>query len=510
MSSQPRPQFFCARPNGTLTPLIAVDELPPNISLRGVPRTLSPNETQGMTSLGTVPSRAQVYVIDGVTATTTRTSANAGPRTRDFDLQTSLMRLIADENVPANQRLALNTLLQQGISQNWFAPSASSSGWLVPSGSGGTTAGSSRQGAHYNAKKEYCSYWIRHGECDYQQQGCLYKHEMPNDLSTLEKLGLRDIPRWYREKYGIPSLLPNGHGHPRQQWKDDVADRGAMKSIQYPTRLDHSGSANSSDVEKSSKQKATLYLSSQQHPGTLSGPSRNVYATANSPKVATHPKQAPKNQVNPISKRIDLLSFDPLREFSSMDQMGGGVSLPYHGSPEGAPLDNADRAQHEEFLRNVQSLMSAPVSAGTDCMSSPFENASNQARSKKAQKSRRLYQTRAQMAMHDLMGKCDQDTPGAYIIPAATTHSTFPKDPISSQLASPIADLTHGGSVCSEPPTRGASPSTHSSASFSSRSSPRVLRSHFGEKDTRVISLQAPIGTKKSYTNKPAGTLDDA
>jgi hypothetical protein len=25
------------------------------------------------------------------------------------------------------------------------------------------------QGSHQ--KKEYCSYWIRHGECDYQQQG---------------------------------------------------------------------------------------------------------------------------------------------------------------------------------------------------------------------------------------------------------------------------------------------------------------------------------------------------
>lgn len=23
----------------------------------------------------------------------------------------------------------------------------------------------------HNSKKEYCSYWIRHGECDYQQQG---------------------------------------------------------------------------------------------------------------------------------------------------------------------------------------------------------------------------------------------------------------------------------------------------------------------------------------------------
>ncbi|RMD41002.1 hypothetical protein DV735_g4106, partial [Chaetothyriales sp. CBS 134920] len=55
--------------------------------------------------------------------------------------------------------------------------------------------------------KEYCSYWLRNGECDYSQQGCLYKHEMPFDQATLERVGLRDIPRWYREKHGLGSYL---------------------------------------------------------------------------------------------------------------------------------------------------------------------------------------------------------------------------------------------------------------------------------------------------------------
>jgi hypothetical protein len=59
--------------------------------------------------------------------------------------------------------------------------------------------------------KEYCSYWLRHGECDYAQQGCLYRHEMPLDRPTLEKLGLRDIPRWYREKHRLGSYLAGGN-----------------------------------------------------------------------------------------------------------------------------------------------------------------------------------------------------------------------------------------------------------------------------------------------------------
>jgi hypothetical protein len=48
-------------------------------------------------------------------------------------------------------------------------------------------------------KKTYCSYWIRTGECDYTQQGCRYKHEMP-DLETLNRIGFRDFPLWWKQR----------------------------------------------------------------------------------------------------------------------------------------------------------------------------------------------------------------------------------------------------------------------------------------------------------------------
>jgi hypothetical protein len=48
-------------------------------------------------------------------------------------------------------------------------------------------------------KKEYCSYWIRTGECDYTQQGCRYKHEMP-DIQTLNCIGFRDFPLWWKQR----------------------------------------------------------------------------------------------------------------------------------------------------------------------------------------------------------------------------------------------------------------------------------------------------------------------
>lgn len=65
MGSPPISQFFCSRPDGTLTALIAVDDLPPRVSIRGVPRTLSPNDTQGMVSLGSLSPRSTPYIIDG-------------------------------------------------------------------------------------------------------------------------------------------------------------------------------------------------------------------------------------------------------------------------------------------------------------------------------------------------------------------------------------------------------------------------------------------------------------
>lgn len=49
-------------------------------------------------------------------------------------------------------------------------------------------------------KKVYCTHWIRRGECDFTQQGCLYKHEMP-DIETLQAIGIRSIPTWYLNAY---------------------------------------------------------------------------------------------------------------------------------------------------------------------------------------------------------------------------------------------------------------------------------------------------------------------
>jgi hypothetical protein len=52
------------------------------------------------------------------------------------------------------------------------------------------------------SKKEYCTHWIRTKSCDFIQQGCKYKHEMP-DPNKLKQMGFAEIPKWHREKMAI-------------------------------------------------------------------------------------------------------------------------------------------------------------------------------------------------------------------------------------------------------------------------------------------------------------------
>ncbi|KAI4709363.1 hypothetical protein J4E89_006112 [Alternaria sp. Ai002NY15] len=58
------------------------------------------------------------------------------------------------------------------------------------------------------SKKEYCTHWIKTGECDWTAIGCKFKHEMPG-IEKLRELGfVRGIPKWWREKSAIGPRPP--------------------------------------------------------------------------------------------------------------------------------------------------------------------------------------------------------------------------------------------------------------------------------------------------------------
>lgn len=64
ISDRPRPAYFVARKDGTLTPLIAVDELPDSLRIIGVPASITPAATLNMMSLGVVDRSQHKYTIE--------------------------------------------------------------------------------------------------------------------------------------------------------------------------------------------------------------------------------------------------------------------------------------------------------------------------------------------------------------------------------------------------------------------------------------------------------------
>ncbi|CAO2655566.1 Nn.00g043690.m01.CDS01 [Neocucurbitaria sp. VM-36] len=58
------------------------------------------------------------------------------------------------------------------------------------------------------SKKEYCTHWIKTGECAFTSIGCKFKHEMPT-TEKLRELGFsQGMPRWWKEKSAIATRGP--------------------------------------------------------------------------------------------------------------------------------------------------------------------------------------------------------------------------------------------------------------------------------------------------------------
>ncbi|KAG9780432.1 hypothetical protein KCU88_g3706, partial [Aureobasidium melanogenum] len=241
-----KPQYFVTRQNGAMVPLIAMDELPIHVQIRGVSRILDPYDIGGMICVGVSESRHQYYVVEALNNTKPLVLERGNVSATTGQKMTEPVKTVAPvastQMLPPPKPVTLSSTAPPkafGIEER--QPSdATSSSCTVSSVSGDGESKIAERGNNQNASpdadtstaaketqqrqdqgdigqtktpvgsKEYCSFWIRRGECDYAQQGCVYKHEMPLDLPTLERIGHRDIPRWYREKYALGSLLVAG------------------------------------------------------------------------------------------------------------------------------------------------------------------------------------------------------------------------------------------------------------------------------------------------------------
>ena len=229
---QLKPQFFVTRPNGSMIALIAMDELPPTINIRNVNLILSPHDISGMTGVGTYDTRHQTHIVEQPnppvhfvdrSLTASRFPGPEHDRTSGFPragFQTPPKAFGIQEQAPITPDTNSNQVDRNAQPLPTWHDLAKH----------GLT--------HAPGTKEYCTYWLRHGECDFAQQGCLFKHEMPLDRAELDRIGLRDIPRWYREKHGISSYLAVGGGgsdgeRKRQDirsgnWRKDVGGKASV------------------------------------------------------------------------------------------------------------------------------------------------------------------------------------------------------------------------------------------------------------------------------------------
>ena len=259
--SSPRPFFFISRNTGVAVALVPADELPFNIRLQGIPRVLRLEETMGMQHVGSAYWTGQTYKLEPeIHANGGGSPPVGGVRDqRPQPLPGSYNGHSRNQSSTGSRYFAPDALARQALQQsaanaaaqaNTHAPPAheTATSWrskLNPApapeptpASNPTTSTSSTstrtqalidaivnttsgaaQAAQMNYvsksalppppsgqlpdqdKKQYCTYWIRTGECDYTQQGCLYKHEMP-DRETLERIGFRGVPRWWSERQG--------------------------------------------------------------------------------------------------------------------------------------------------------------------------------------------------------------------------------------------------------------------------------------------------------------------
>ncbi|KAJ5564738.1 hypothetical protein N7513_000980 [Penicillium frequentans] len=292
MDRPPRgPGFICARPEGNFTPLVPLDEFPPNISIRGVSRILTPAQTQGMTSCGMARARTEPWAFEG--------ASTLAPSSKNdlTELKSALIKMIGDNSLPTHYRDLIQNIMSRCLINipcaQTTTPAAPAAAVPASAKKGTSLLGDDRRAPvsceqdRIPNRKKYCSYWIRHGECDYLQQGCMYKHEMPLEPGLIEELGLRDIPRWYREKYNVPSLLHATYHRPQAQLA--IAGQPQQKTIEYnePSASSHDRGNNAENANHRVNNSGRFKASRGAHNGKARGngrsqnSNRNVNSTTN-------------------------------------------------------------------------------------------------------------------------------------------------------------------------------------------------------------------------------------
>ncbi|KAI0551543.1 hypothetical protein F4679DRAFT_582380 [Xylaria curta] len=126
--------------------------------------------------------------------------------------------------------------------------------------------------------KVYCDKWVHEGVCAFTQQGCKYKHEMPEDPDTQHMLGLfHGYPQWWKKRQAdlakprdtLPSEAPKSCDQSNSSGSKNQGSIGRINNSASGNRGTRSGSSGlaSSDTGRQHAWHGGGYIGDTQVPG---------------------------------------------------------------------------------------------------------------------------------------------------------------------------------------------------------------------------------------------------
>lgn len=199
--------------NNVQVPLIPVDQLP--FYIQGLPRELTPfrKHQESWTLVGETQEPA-VPVSIRAPSNTLSSASSAGTNRQflppDYDACRIPLTVSQGSRLMSETRVSSVTRAERPVS---CLVNTCPQEHLPPLMTGRFAAARSEGILPYrlpypsgvepdSSKKQFCTHWIRTNSCDFMQQGCKYKHEMPH-REKLKELGFAEIPKWYRDKMAI-------------------------------------------------------------------------------------------------------------------------------------------------------------------------------------------------------------------------------------------------------------------------------------------------------------------
>lgn len=232
-------------------------------------------------------------------------------------------------------------------------------------------------------KKVYCTYWIQHASCNFAQQGCLYKHEMP-DLQTLKSIGIYKYPMWWQKQQARKRTSQRAERDgSSSEWEEVGRQQVGISALHKdePVRVRVPSSRfSSTQVAKQGAQKRAQPAPQKVAAAPPSGPAAAAASSeSSSPRggiklgAAKMPVRGPpsllaKKQTLESPIEENLIDFDILIPSSSSDFSSQSLSSPELPANQ-RPKDNS----------KIASVGGVPVS----CVAHPERRLSNTARNRR-------------------------------------------------------------------------------------------------------------------------------